>query len=126
MRNLGLAIVLAVVPVTTINAEEALSEAQLKELFVGNTIYGEHARKGWRAIRYLAPDGKMTQFHKDKNKYSDGAWSIDGSNFCWEIERVRKTCGTWVKSGDEYHFLKEHSKHIWTIKEVKKGNAEKM
>ena len=125
MRNGSLVLFMAVCCTASSYAAEPLTGDQVKELVSGNTVYGE-ARKGWKAIRYLAPDGKMIQYLVDKDKYAEGDWNIKGNELCWGFERARTNCGKLVKKGDEYHFLKDDTKHIFTIKKIESGNSEKM
>lgn len=128
MRNVCFAVFLTAFTTAAIQAAEPLSGDQIKQLLSGNTAYGEHPRKGWEFIRYFAADGKLTHY-RDKGTNPepiDGKWSIDGSNLCMGVGRTaNKVCGTMVKSGEEYHFLKEHNKHILTFKKIVSGNPEK-
>lgn len=106
-------------------ADETLTGGQIKELLVGNTSYGE-ARKGWQAIRFMDENGSLVQYRVEGGRIAEGTWSIDGNQLCWGFERARTNCGTLVKNGEQYQFLKDGKKHIYTIKKIKPGNAEKM
>jgi len=116
---------LVLVVAQPVQAMDPLPEAQLKKLLSGNTAYVEHRRIG-EMIRYFAADGKLSSYTPNSDKYFDGTWQVKGTELCMVLERAGDMCGTLVKTGEEYHFLKDGTKDIMTFKKFEAGNPKKL
>ena len=107
----------------TATAAEALTAAQLKEMFSDQTISAvNHATGGKAQSTYFSADGKTIQKAADGKK-KEGSWRVDGKGQqCITWSGSAEVCSTVVARGDGTYQRMVGDKATVTIQKMRKGN----
>ena len=84
----------------------ALSGAEIRGLFSGNTVTGQHHKKGYSFESYYEPAGSFRSYQGGARTPTPGRWWISGNQICirWEHEQ-RNLCRT-VRTDDNGRYWK--------------------
>lgn len=117
-----LAVVAASTSITCF-AADALTPAQLKELYGGGkTIEATAVQSGVSFSNYLSPDGRIVQVTKS-GQTKKGTWRVDDSGtHCVQWHGENELCHKVIAQGDGTYKRFDGDKHVVTIHKFMKGN----
>jgi hypothetical protein len=109
-----------------------LSETQLKEIFVGKTVYvetlgGTSTGAQGQGMIYYAPDG-MATFKTPKGEVWQGKYTIKGNELCTDWKQMpNNPCSRYDKQGDAINIVNVATKQARAkVVKTAPGNPEKL
>ena len=109
-----------------------LTETQIKEMFVGKTVYvetlaGTSTGAQGQGMIYYAPDG-MAHFKTPKGELWQGKYTIKGNELCTDWKQMpNNPCSRYDKQGDTINIVNVATKQARAkVAKTAPGNPEKL
>lgn len=116
-RNTLACLVLALFISGLAQAGERLGDDELKEFFSGNTIHGEHFKRGM-SHTYFDPDGSVTSKSEDGTMRS-GKWWVEDGKRCIRWDHKAKDFCHYIERDDDGSYALVHANKGKRLVEIK-------
>jgi len=102
---------------------DKLNGKDIKLLLSGNSIQGEHTKKGFSFKHFYKEDGTAVSINDRDNEKRQRTWTVsEEGEFCYKKNEGGGFCATIYRDAVTHKVFKNNSKHIWTFT-VLPGNA---
>ena len=105
---------------------QTLSAAEVKQLFIGDTVESYNLNNGMTSFTYYHPNGTLDQERLWLRR--SGNWSVrEDGQICLAFAKARLRCRHIVRSGDKYYKVRVdeqgNEKRIIRYRHFAEGNA---
>ncbi len=108
---------------TTGNPDRYLTEEEIRQKVVGNSIKGISPKNGQPYFEYYLPDGTIRVFWQ--GEIYQAKWAVSGSLWCVEYVGDPRSCYLFSLKGDRLNWYDPNGKYLETATLIQ-GNPEQM